>query len=323
MSHYTNTCDLKVDVLWRAGEPTDGTSDFDATVLVYLNRVYRTLCNGGAELMPDIQEDWWWLRKSTPGILTLQPSYTTGTVTVTNNTTGIVFSTAPTFDADGWFLRVTGGNGDVFRIANHDASNVNATLDSEYTGESGDYAFTLFKLEYDTAADLLRPISPMRSYRADRCYEVAGVDLVALDRDYPIALADSGIPDRFAQADQNTVRFNRYGGTTATELIRLEYDYLYVPDDLVATTTSIPVVPLFWRHVLSDWATFWLLMDKNDNRADAIGLAAKNGLRAMAIENRHKQGAVGRGLIGSIQPRQDELARSRGPLRTSSGLILG
>ena len=64
-------------------------------------------------------------------------------------------------------------------------------------------------------------------------------------------------------------------------------------------------------------------MDKNDNRADATGLAAKNGLKAMAVENRHKLGAIGRGAIGSIHPRQDELARLKGPLRTSSGLIIG
>jgi hypothetical protein len=323
MSAYANACDLKVDILWRAGEPTDGTSDYDITSLVYLNRAYQTLCLGGAELAPEVQEDWWWLRKSPPGVLILQPAYATGTITVTNNNTAVTFSAAPSFTAQGWFLRIAEGNGDIFRVSAHIAGATVATLDSVYTGASASVAFTLFKLEYDIASDVLRLISPMRAYRAERRYEILGVDLMALDYDYPLAAVDPGIPDRFAAVDENTVRFNRYGGTTSTEYIRAEYDYLYMPPELESLTTSIPVVPLHWRHVLSDWGTFWLMMDKNDNRADAVGLAAKNGLKAMATENRHKLGAQGRGAVGNILPRQDEMARSRGPLRTSSGLIIG
>lgn len=323
-TYYQTSCDLKVDILWRSGEPTDGTSEFDATSMVYLNRVYRSLCMGGSELNPDIQEDWWWLKKSTPGVLTLLPEYTTGTVNVHNNSQAVTFSSTVAADKTGWFLRITGSNGDTYRVSSHTAGSAFMTLDGVYTGtDNPAAAYKLFKLEYELASDVLRVISPMVTYRSDKTYEILGVDTTTLNRDWPIALTESGVPDRYAQADENTIRFNRSGGQSSTDLMRVEYEYLYMPTDLVAVDTSIPIVPIQWRHVLSDWASFWLLLDKNDDRADAVGLSAKNGLRAMCWENRHKQGSMGRGLIGSIQPRQDQIGRWKGPLRTESGMIIG
>lgn len=320
MSNYRYSSDLVDDALFRSGELTDGSSDFEAAALRYLNRAYQGISMGGSELSPDVQEDWWWLRKSPPGVLTLQPIITTGTVAVTNNSTTATFSSAPGSVA-GWFLKVE-GHQDVFRISS--IVTTAAVLDAVYTGTTaGTATFQLMKLEYALASDVLRITAPMRAYRADRQYEIRGVDMSALDRDWPIALVESGIPDLYAMAGETTVRVNRCGGTSSTDLIRVEYDYLYRPDDLTDSATEEPVVPRQWRKVLSDWATFWLLMDKNDDRADGVGLLARNTLKAMAMENRHRMGAIGRGQIGHIAPRQDDVTRARGPLRTSSGLIIG
>ena len=322
MANTTTAADIIDDMLFRAGEPTDGTSDFNATALQYLNRAHLGLCRGGAELDPTISEDWWWLRKSPPGKLTLEQSITTGTVNVTNNSTAITFSSAPAASVATWFFSVE-AEADVYRISAHTAGAAAATLDSVFTGTTAPTAtYKLFKLEYDIAADVLRIISPMRVYRADYDYEITGMDLLVLDRRWPLALIEEGIPSAFAQADEDTVRVNRYAGS-ATGLVRAEYDYLYRPSDLTDDASSIPAVPRQWRYVLADWGTFWLMLDKNDDRADAVGLAAKNGLKAMAMENRHKLGSVGGGAFGQIRPRQDEVRRATGPLRTSSGLIIG
>lgn len=321
MSNYRYSADLLTDLLFRCSEPTDASSDFQEAALRYLNRAYQSLCMGGAELDPSIQEDWWWLRKSPPGVLTLYPVKTTGTVSVTNANTGATFSTDPGSVA-GWFLSVTDAPGDIFRISSI-AAGV-AVLDSVYTGATNPTAnYRLMKLEYDVASDVLRLISPMRAYRSDYRYEILGVDLSAMDRDDPLGLVEPGLPDRFAMVDENTLRFNRAGGTASTDLIRVEYDYIARPDDLTNSASEEPVVPRQWRKILSDWAAWWLFVDKNDDRADAMGLAAKNTLRAMALENKHRLGSVGRGAIGRIVPRQDQYDRQRGPLRTSSGLILG
>lgn len=325
MANYTTTPDLLADALFRVGEPTDGTSDFDTVALTYLNRVYQALCLGGEELNPDLHEDWWWLRKSPPGLLTLQPVITTGTVAVTNNNTAVTFSSAPSASVAGWLLKVDGGSGDVYRILSHTASDTAATLDGIYTGSTdGAASYTLMKLEYALASDVLRLISPMRCYRAESAYEIDGVDITTLDRDFPLALIDTGVPSRFAPVTETTIRFNRAGSASSTDYIRVEYDYLYMPDALTDDVSSVPVVPLHHRRVLADWTTLWLLMDKNDDRSGAVGMAAKAGLAAMATENRHKQGAIGRGRLGQLVPRLDQrVNRSRGPLRTSSGLIVG
>jgi hypothetical protein len=323
VSNLQFASDLLDDALFRAGERTDGNSDYEAAALRYLNRAYFAICLGGRELVPDVQEDWWWLRKHPPGVLTLLPVITTGTVNVANNATGITFSSAPARDLDNWFFKVD-THEDVFRISDHTAAVAAATLDSVYTGPDDAAAtYKAFKLEYDLASDVLRPISPMRAFRAERMYEIVGVDALALDRDYPVALADSGMPDRFAMVDEDTVRFNRYGGVASTELIRVEYDYLYRPS--VLTDASVePVLPWQWRSILADFTTGWLMQDKNDDRAGGVLSLAQSGLQAMALENRHKMAGLAAQNFGAIRPRQDIYQRQmRGPLRTSSGLVIG
>ena len=323
MANLQYASDLLDDALFRAGEKIDGTSDFEAAALRYLNRSYSGIWMGGRELVPDVQEEWHWLRKYPPGVLTLQPSIATGTVLVTNNSTGITFSSAPAVDLDNWFFKVD-THEDVFRISAHTAGAAAATLDSVYTGEdAAAAAYKVFKLEYDLASDVLRVVSPMRAFRAEREYLIDGIDLLALDAGYPLALIESGMPTKFAAVDEDTVRFNRYGGITSTALIRVEYDYLYRPAVLTDAATE-PVVPWQFRSVLSDWVTGWLMLDKADSRAGAMLDAARSGVVAMAQENRHKQQGQAASAFGAIRTRQDQYQRDvRGPLRTSSGLIIG
>ena len=82
MANYTFSSDLVNDILFRAGEPIDGTSDFDSVALQYLNRAYQSVWSGGSEILPQINEQWWWLRKDDQGVLTLNPVIDTGTVLV-------------------------------------------------------------------------------------------------------------------------------------------------------------------------------------------------------------------------------------------------
>jgi hypothetical protein len=318
MANLQYASDILDDALFRAGESTAGASRFEAPALRYLNRSYSAIWMGGRELNPDVNEDWWWLRKYPPGVLTLQPVFTTGTVLVTNNGTGITFSSPPADDKDNWFFKVD-THEDVFRISAHGAGVAAATLDSVYTGPDAAAAtFKVFKLEYALASDILRPISPMRAYRAERRFEIRGMDALPLDQTWPIAMAESGVPDAFAPVTETTVRFNRYGGLDATALIRVEYDYLYRPD-LLTDAAVEPVLPWQWRSVLSDFVTGWIMIDKNDDRADGMLTAAKNGLVAMALENRHKLNAMAGGAFGEVRPRQDQWQRD--VVRSQSGLV--
>jgi len=325
MTNYAHGTDLVTDILFRNGEPTDGTSDFDTVALQYLNRGYQMIWTGGAELVPTINEEWWWLRKNPPGVITLDPRVDGGTVSVTNNSAAVTFSAAPdpTIQATttGWFFRVN-DHADVFRVSTHTSGAVAATLDSVYTGTTATaVAYKLYKTEYTLATDVLRLVSPMRSWQENHS-EVEGMSIISLDRRWPTRIIDSGVPDAFAHIDEQLVKFSHYGGVTGTKLIRLEYPYLFIPADLTDATGSVPAMPQHYRRILSDIGTFFLMLDKNDNRADAIGLASREGLRAMARDQRTRMMAFGRDY-GKVMPRPERLPDAIRPLRTETGVIIG
>lgn len=319
MANYRYSADLVNDILFRAGEPIDGTSDFDAVALQYLNRAYQALWAGGAEFVPEINERWWWLKKHPPGILTLEPVINTGTLAVTNNSASITFSSAPAGSLVGWFIKVK-SHADVFRIKTHTGGQVGATLESVYTGDTGTTAgYDAYKLEYELASDLLYIVAPMRVFQDNRA-KIDGMSLDALEFVWPLGDVNSGVPKAFAMVTETKVRFSHYGGVSATDYIKVEYDYLYRPADLTDSGSEEPVVPRRHRKTLSDLGLFSLFMDKNDDRADGVGLMAKAGLKAMAIENRSKLAGFGDDF-GRIITRQDVFRPD--VLRTSSGLIIG
>ena len=68
MANLKTTTDILQDALFHAGEPQGTNSEYYNQALTYLNRIYQEICSGGSMLDPNIDEKWWWLRKSTPGV---------------------------------------------------------------------------------------------------------------------------------------------------------------------------------------------------------------------------------------------------------------
>lgn len=316
MANHQYSADIIDDALFRAGEPTDGTSDFDSAALTYLNRSYNALCFGGSEFFPEAHEDWWWLKAESNIII--QPSITAGTVAVTFNSASITFSIAKASDLDNYFFKVE-GHPDVFRISAHTAGAAAATLDSVYTGETNATAsYRLMKLEYDLAADCLKVSGKMQAFR-DTQYDIHGMALSEMQSEYPLNLIQMGTPDRYAQVDEDTVRFNKFIDTD--ELVRVDYDYVVRATALTNSGSEEPRVPLKYRYVLADMTTFFLMLDKDDSRASAIAEMAQKGIQAMSKENRSRYAQTGD--MGAIRPRQAGIGRLKGPLRTESGIIIG
>lgn len=329
MANYTSSADLLDDVLFRAGEPQDSTSDFYTVALIYLNRAYQAIWSGSSELDENVDnQTWWWLRKSAPGVLTLLPIIETGTVLVTNNSTAITFSSAPATSVAGYHFK-TNDHADVFRISAHTAAAVGATLDAVYTSATTAAAsYRVMKLEYDLASDTMAPISPFRAYQ-DSIDEIEIMDLKELERRWTLGNFEAGVPKAFAiigerlsTTDAMTIRFSHGGGLDGTtDLIRVDYDYFFMPTDLADNTTE-PLIPRQYRKILADFALGWVLTDKEDNRAAAAFSAAGAGLRAMQRENRRRWAKAGRSM-GRIFPRQSHMDRNIAPLRTTSGHIIG
>lgn len=321
MANYQFSADLVDDILFRGGEGTDGASDYEAKALQYLNRAYRVLCHGGGEFDPELHEDWWWLKKDPPGVMNLPVAIAAGDVSVTNDSVNITFSSAPASSVAGWHFKVQ-GHPDVFRIATHTGGVGAATLDAAYTGETAAAAaYKLMKLEHALAADVLKVVAPMR-VQAEQRGEIDGVELSALERDWPLSRVEQGVPEQFAMLGEQKVRFNRYGFETTGKLIRVEYDYLRMPDALTNSGSEEPAVPLFYRHVLCDMALFYLYTDKNDDRAGGAAEHAGRTLNAMAQENRKRMIGYSR-TMGKIFPRPTRRSSKSYPLRTSSGFIIG
>lgn len=321
MTTLTTSGDILDWMLFNANEPADGTSDFHAHAIACLNRAYREIWTGGGALVPDMYEPWLWLKKDPPGVLTLNPVVEAGTINVANNSASITFSSAPALSMQGRFFKVA-THPDIFRIAAHTGGNTAATLDGPYTGPTATAAaFRCMQLEYTLAADALRVISPMRIYAIGQP-EIDGVDLLALERDYPLMNIESGTPTSFAMVTETKLRFNRYGGVAATEFIHVEYDYLAKPSAELDDNAVEPLVPLERRQVLADAALMYLLMAKSDNRVEIIGASAKSGLKDMQKDNRQRLSQFSRNM-GAIHTRQRRLAWANRPLRTTSGFIIG
>lgn len=313
---YENTQDLKNDILFRASEST-ASSEWNVRVINYLNRVYRTLCSGASEFLPEYVDDWWWLRRD--DVLTVLPVTQTGTVAVTANSTSITFSSAPAVSVAGYRLRID-GHPDVFEIATHTGGAAAATLDSVYTGDtSGAATYTLMKVKYDLAADCSALIAPMFGYRNNT--QIIGLSPERMDELFPLSELSPGVPKAFAMEDVRTVRFS-HGGMTDDRSMRIEYRYRPVVTDLEDDSNSIPLVPLEWRHLLTDMALTYVFLDKNDDRSNAVALSARTGLAGMLKENRRRLSKVTR-TVGRIYPRGDVPTKPQGPLRTNSGLIIG
>lgn len=327
MSNYTTGEDLVTDILFRAGEPTDGTSDFDTVALQYLNRAYQGIWAGGSELDPEIDEVWWWLTPTLEGTLTLNPVITTGTVSVTQNSTSITFSSAPASSVAGYVFKVD-GHADIFYISAHTGGNAGATLDSVYTGaDDTTAAYQLGQSDY-AIADILTVESPMRAFQ-DGEREISFVAAEQMAAKWEQGQFHTGVPQNFTILNQDsdddfTIRFSHFGSTNSSfPYIRVQYRYRQVPSDLTDAAGSLPLVPRQYRKILSDWALGLLLADKDDTKATDALVLAKSGLLAMSKEHRRRMHRMGGDLNGAIVPRLNRTGKFRTPLRTESGHIIG
>lgn len=307
MPNYQYSSDLVDDILFRAGELTDGTSDFEAIALQYLNRAYRTICAGGGEFAPSVNENWWWLMKYPPQVLTLQPLIE-GTVTVTKNSTAITFASSPLLSTVANYHIKIGTHPDIFRISTHTGGQTSAVLDSVFTSDSGSYSYKLFLIEYDLASDVVEVISEMTTYQDD-VDRIGGIALSEMQSLYPIDDIEEGTPTKFAFIGETKVRFSHY----VNVLTRVEYNYLYRPPALTNAGSEEPVIPIEFRPLLCDIALYFLFTDKNDSRVDAVGVLAKNSLTHMASKNRKKWVEINKNM-GKIYPRQRRFNRGYGKI---------
>jgi hypothetical protein len=205
---------------------------------------------------------------------------------------------------------VGAGEADVYRITAHTAGQAAVTLRTGYLHANGSKSVRLFLLDYALASNVLRIVSPMRSFRRMwdlgvpdiGGFEIHGIDLEALERRYPLALTEAIPPTRYAMLTPSTVRFNSSVGRDGSPSMDVEYEYLVEPDELTGAPGEEPVVPFRHRHVLANLALAYLFQDKGHPGAGAMGRLTAQGIAGMVIENRRNEGARGN-TVGRIYPR--------------------
>lgn len=246
MSKLETFHDLKLEALKKAGELTNGSSDYDTIVEEEINRMLRSLFAGGNEFNVDLAEPWEWAKARNPGILTLIPPFSTGTVSLTLASTSGTFSSAPTGlgSLAGQFLQVTSRD-TFYRIAAHTADATSFTIDQEYLEATGaTLAFKVIKIDYELTSGVERLTKEMRIYKRQQNEDpfglIQGLPLNEFDRKFPRMLIQSGVPERFAflreENGLQTVRFSHY---PTQDKMRVEYDYIPIaPNQAVKTFTS-------------------------------------------------------------------------------------
>jgi len=140
---------------------------------------------------------------------------------------------------------------------------------------------------------------------------IYGIDTETFQRNYPFPTISEGIPTKFTVIKESsngtfTVRFNAY----PEEKTRIEVEHVAIPRDLKDSSLSIPLIPRKHSDVLEDAATFYLMLNKSDDRAMTYATLMQGKLKAMVSQHRGAQVRSGE-FFGQIIPRRDLMGGGR------------
>ena len=356
---YITTDDLKFQALWMAGEPTDGTSDFDTQVLTYMQAVYNVLVTGGTFGVRDVatsaglyehlidiaQTDWLWLRKfppfafnSTPACIgsassvTLNQGTQAGVVTVTFGSPTLTFDIAPSWNIPGGTASVTGGRLKILTQASG-VPNPPITVPRIVTHTVGALTATLdvaWPQETQTVSDwvIWQSEYPLPA-DFERFCEAWKVQGGWISNDQPLNVGSyEQVFDRFPLSDSTqgppsaAARMgtgNLMMNRWDTFSYRIEGQYVFQPPDLAIGVSQIPLVPQRWRQVISFGAAMLVAQDKVDNRAEKFASQFREIISSMSDEYRKEQNS-GSELSGRMLYRTNGRGGQSFFLRTRSGL---
>lgn len=317
MANYETVNDLREEALRRAGEPQSTTSDFWTDSLTYLNKVQQVLLLGGgvavgrdlatsagiySQLVAQPITDWWWARKE--GVFNTTAAISTGTVAITQNSTALTFSSAPSVSVADWRIEIA-SEPTIPRILTHVAGSTSAVLDAEWVEDTVTAAtFKCWREKYTLASDFLRFAGAPEIHSNT----LGTLNVTSREQllDYcPRALAAEGEPSVAAMIAPQTIVFDSYD---TNQGYRFEYDYICKPTDLVAGAT--PLLPIHHRMVLAVGAAMLILFDKHDSRAENVASEYRELVARMAQEHR-KALTSGSSTFCQFKCRQGQLKRQR------------
>lgn len=322
MANSQNSRDLIKGALALVGEITDGSSQYHTLAESFLNDVYLGILSGSNEFDEDVGEPWVWARNDVPRSFSLYPAFESGTVSLTNNLTTGTFSSAPAASLGSFEKRWLKVNDrpTYYQIVTHVAGASAFVLDKAYIEDTGAaLSFKAIPLSYNLGANILRLVEPFRIYGQNRTFysdpqengKVYGVALNELRKSYPIQLMQVGVPNRFATQrrsdDEWWVEFNTY----PDQETKIDFDCIEIPEGLIDSETSIPLIPREFRAILKYGAAHFLSIKKEEEeKAQYLFNLTKAKLRAMK-KNENKETTVSGKDKGKMFPRQEQMKGNR------------
>lgn len=325
-----STTDLKKSVLRHCGEVDDGTSFYDTNgqVMDYINKAHVAILGGGNEFDFELSKPWSWAVVQNPSVLVLQPTFNNSNgplpppvagVTVTQNSAVVTFSSAPTISLKGYRLHIT-GRPDYMRIVSHVANTVTATIDAPYADLTGaNLPFEAPLLDYQLSNlpnGILRLTQSMVLYhpqdlQGDEEFKMYFIDEQQLRRDYPLSRLINGVPNFFCitKKDGNGNYFIAIEKAPSMQ-IRAEYKFIPIPDPLIDSCNNFPIIPVEHRDCLDFAASYFLCLDKNDDRSQMYFQLTQQKLKAMQ-KAEEKQKTQTSKMRGHLFPRGDLWQRGK------------
>ena len=290
-SQYTDFSDLTTGLLNRVREQTGVTAT--------LNQAKNYINTALYDLHVGQEEKFHWAERR--GVLITHPTYSTGTVTISQGSTSLsgsstLWNTAGTFGANNMIAGgkiVIAGTAVVYEIASV-TSDTAAVLTSRYVGDTvtaGTYVY--FEDEYALASDFLRPVD-LQTFDDDQ--EIRIIDRREMRNRFP----RNNITGRPIAACFADAPFS--GNTTPVRRIRLSpspaeaynIPYSYITSNLAVTAAGVaqgqlsadsdePIVPLRYRHVILLHALYnWYRDRKDDARSKDVKAEYTDLLTRMA-----------------------------------------
>jgi len=319
LANFTTVSDLCDDALFMAGE--DAAADvspwYDRTPEL-LSAVQNALISGGGLADRSLAAiDWWWLRASARGKITVVNAVNadgdeSGAFVYNSNTVALTPGTGGTSSLGAYLL--INGRRDTTPVviapvpAPVDELNLNAVfpLASLTTTD-----WIAAHLDYALPNDFIRFTGALQMGRDP--YKIEVTDPNTLEELYPLGNISPGTPKLAALVNESTLRFSHYllDGP-------LDVTFEYVQSHTALARGGTPNIPHAHRRILSYGAAYLIMWEKRDRSRGEVFTLFSTAWDAMMAD--HYKQTMGPNF-GQIIPRPT--GRWGGPQRNAKGEIVG
>jgi len=204
-----------------------------------------------------------------------------------------------------------GGGGGIFSILGATGSDIHRNATGVLGLDNVDLTAALTYTSTYIKDGVVRLFEPLTVFTATGQHKVHGISELKMTNDYPLNNITEGIPNNYSITRESahgriTIRFDKY----PKDLTRVELDYIAVPRDLKDNAASEPLIPRKFRQILEFGACFYVLMDKEDTKAQMYATLAGTKLKALVKQNRKALSKTGSNY-GTVIPRRESMTTSK------------